>query len=104
MSNPAIVSENVSVLEPLPVTSLKQELTKFAHYPFHVPISVAAQIMQNTVPGARLLHDRCEMICAGRNDMGHRLFRRDGCVTYRWLRQNFYNPASEAESAGWGHG
>ncbi|WP_298981724.1 hypothetical protein [uncultured Roseibium sp.] len=101
MNSPVIDMTNVSVLEPVPVTNLRAELEKFSGLPPYVSIGQAAKIMQITSQGARLLHDRCNEVCAGRNDIGHRIFRRDGCVAYRWSRMSFGNLSDKAEQGEW---
>lgn len=101
MGYPAIAPSNVTVLEALPVSRLRAELEKFAGLPTHLGVSGAARLMQITPQGARALHDRCELISAGRDALGHRVFQRDGCVAYRWSRRCFGSAAHNEEQGGW---
>ncbi|WP_305986447.1 hypothetical protein [Roseibium sp. MMSF_3544] len=93
MSNP--------ILELGPVADLKEELAKFAHLPPYLLTGQAAKVMKLSSPGAVKLHERCEKISAGRDDLGHRLYRRDGCVAHRWFRLSFLSLGANAEPQGW---
>lgn len=101
MSLPAFKSEYFSVFDPIPVADLKAELAKFEHMPPYLSVGQAAKVMMVTSPGARVLHERCEKIDAGRNEVGHRLFRRDGCVAYRWSRLTFSSFSDTEAQGGW---
>ena len=90
MNSPATKIANISVLEPIPVADLRRELEKYKDLPPYLPIGQAAQIMGVTRAGAANLHDRSDKISAERNELGHRIFRRDGCVAYRWAQLSFY--------------
>jgi len=101
MGNPATARSNVTVLEALPLSRLRTELEKFAGLPPYLGVSGAARLMQITQQGARVLHDRCAFISAGRDALGHRVFRRDGCIAYRWSRRCFGGAAHNEEQGGW---
>ena len=87
-----------SVLEPIPVSSLSAEIEKFAHLPPLLFTGQAANLMMVTNAGAAAMHDNCEHLSRGRNELGHRLFSRDECVARRWARLRFSN-ANDNESA-----
>ncbi|UES46516.1 hypothetical protein [Roseibium aggregatum] len=80
-----------SVLEPIPVSSLAKEIEKFAHLPPLLFTGQAAAVMMVTTAGASSMHDNCEHLSRGRNELGHRLFSRDECVARRWARLRFSN-------------
>ncbi|MEO1028253.1 MAG: hypothetical protein AAFX02_04260 [Pseudomonadota bacterium] len=101
MGKPAIVPSNVSLFEALPVSSLRAELDKFKELSPYLGVSGAARLMQITQQGARVLHDRCALISAGRDALGHCVFRRDGCIAYRWSRRCFGGVAHNEEQGGW---
>ncbi|ERP98783.1 hypothetical protein Q669_00565 [Labrenzia sp. C1B10] len=80
-----------SVLEPIPVSSLAEEIEKFGDLPPYLFTSQAATVMMVTNAGAMAMHDSCEYLSRGRNELGHRLYSRDECVARRWARLRFSN-------------
>ncbi len=100
MGNAALDLTNISILEPLPVSKLKAEMAQFEQYPPKLSTGQAARLMGVTSVGAGKLHDRSDLICDGRDELGNRIYKRDGCIAYRWAQLNFY-ATGETEQGGW---
>lgn len=103
MTKTAVDTTNISVLEPIPVSDLKKELEKYSHLPPHLTTAPATRIMQVTAQGAALLHDRCDKLSAGRNELNYRIFNRDACVAFRWARMTFYPAGNDDQVEGGWH-
>jgi len=78
---------NVTVLKPFPLLELEQEYERYKAWPEHLGTGQAAQIMGVSPQGAAAMHASVERLGAGRNDIGHLLYRKSAAIALGYFRR-----------------